>query len=136
MILLLWFGVCAVVLAATGVYGVIAETMAARRYEIAIRTALGAQRTRLARESIVRTMVFVLAGESVGAILVLAFGSVGAEVLYGVSRARSDGYGLGCGFAVRGFSGRGILAGVGRRPGVSREVRFRDQGRGRVRYGR
>ncbi|HXE13442.1 MAG TPA: hypothetical protein VN633_15055 [Bryobacteraceae bacterium] len=49
MILLLWFGVCAAVLAAMNIYGVIAETIAVRKQEIAIRTALGAPRLRLVR---------------------------------------------------------------------------------------
>ncbi len=85
MILLLWFGVCAALLAACGVYSVIAETMAAREHEIAIRTALGAQRTRLVREMVSSTLVFVLAGEAVGALIVCAFGKLGSELLYGVS---------------------------------------------------
>jgi len=38
MILLLWFGACAVILAATGVYSVIAEGVTLRRREIAIKT--------------------------------------------------------------------------------------------------
>jgi putative ABC transport system permease protein len=40
MTLLLWFAVCANALAITGVYGVIAETIAAREREIAIRNSL------------------------------------------------------------------------------------------------
>ena len=85
MILLLWFGVCAALLAASGVYSVITETMAARRHEIAIKTALGAQRFRLVREMVSGTLVFVLAGEVFGALMVYAFGKLGSELLYGVS---------------------------------------------------
>ena len=85
MILLLWFGVCAALLAACGVYSVIAETMAARRHEISIKTALGAQRLRLVREMVWSTLVFVLVGEAVGALLVCGFGKLGTDLLYGVS---------------------------------------------------
>ena len=62
MILLLWFGVCAAILAASGVYSVIAESMAARENEIAIKTALGAQRPRLAREMVSGTLGFRVGG--------------------------------------------------------------------------
>jgi putative ABC transport system permease protein len=85
MILLLWFGVCATILAASGVYSIITETMAAREHEIAIKTALGAPRIRLAREMISGTLAFVLAGETFGALTAWAFGKLGAELLYGVS---------------------------------------------------
>ena len=85
MILLLWFGICAAILAATGVYSVLAESMAARSREIAIRTALGAQKPRLVRQMIASPLVFVLIGEALGAGLIWAFGRVGAELLYGVS---------------------------------------------------
>jgi putative ABC transport system permease protein len=85
MILLLWFGVCAAILAATGVYSVIAETMTARQHEIAIRTALGAQRTRLVRDMISGALAFVLAGEWLGALIVAAAAKLGSELLFGVS---------------------------------------------------
>jgi ABC-type antimicrobial peptide transport system permease subunit len=85
MILLLWFGVCAALLAASGVYSVIAETMAAREREIAIKSALGAQKIRLVREMVSGTLVFVLVGETFGALMVCAFGKPASELLYGVS---------------------------------------------------
>jgi putative ABC transport system permease protein len=85
MILLLCFGVCAAILAGTGVYSVIAETMAARQHEIAIRSALGAQRTRLVREMVAGTLGFVAIGEVLGAGVVFALGKLGSELFYGVS---------------------------------------------------
>jgi putative ABC transport system permease protein len=85
MMLLLWFGVCAAILAASSVYSVIAEAMAARGHEIAIKTALGAGRIRLVREMVSRTLLFVLLGESLGMLAVSAVGKLGAELLYGVS---------------------------------------------------
>jgi predicted permease len=85
MILLLWFGACAALLAASGVYSVIAQTMAAREREMAIKTALGAQRIRLVREMVSGPLMFVLLGEMLGALLVFALGKLGSELLYGVS---------------------------------------------------
>jgi putative ABC transport system permease protein len=85
MVLLLWFGVCAGILAATGVYSVITEAMAAREHEIAIKIALGAQRIRLVFEMVSSTLVFVLVGESLGAFGVSALSGLGADLLYGVS---------------------------------------------------
>ncbi len=85
MILLLWFGVCAAILAASGVYSIITESMAMREHEIAIKTALGAPRIRLARELVAGTLGFVLAGEALGALLAWAFGKLASELLYGVS---------------------------------------------------
>jgi putative ABC transport system permease protein len=85
MILLLWFGVCAVILAAMGVYSVIAEGVAARNREIAIKTALGAGKPRLVREIVYRALAFVLAGEAVGLGCVAALGKFTSGLLYGVS---------------------------------------------------
>ncbi len=85
MILLLWFSACAALLAAGGVYGVIAETMAARQSEIAIRLTLGAGKARLVRDILSRTLWLVLAGESLGALAVAALAKAGSPLLYGIS---------------------------------------------------
>jgi putative ABC transport system permease protein len=85
MILLLWFAACAAVLAATGIYSVIAESVAARRREIAIRNALGAGRVRLVRDIVSAALVFVLAGEAAGIACAAALGSEASDLLYGVS---------------------------------------------------
>lgn len=85
MFVLLWFGICASILAATGVYSVIAETLAARRQEIAIKTALGSQRIRLVREMVSSTVSFVLIGEVLGIGCTAALGSFASDLLYGVS---------------------------------------------------
>lgn len=85
MILLLWFGVCAAILAATGIYSVIAESIAARRREISIKIALGAPRARLVRNLISRTLGFVMLGEVVGALAVTWLGAMASELLYGVA---------------------------------------------------
>jgi putative ABC transport system permease protein len=85
MILLLWFGVCAAILAATGIYSVIAESIAARRQEIAIKIALGAPRIRLVHNLISRTLGFVLLGEVFGVFAVTWLGAMASELLYGIT---------------------------------------------------
>jgi putative ABC transport system permease protein len=85
MILLLWFAVCATVLAAVGIYGVVAETIVARRQEIAIRMALGAPRMGVVRGAVSRTLRFALLGEAIGlCVAVLLYQRI-AELLYGVA---------------------------------------------------
>ena len=85
MILLLWFGACAVILAVAAVYGIIAETMAARRTEVTIKTALGAQRYRLVHEMVSRTLRFAGFGLAVGTVAVAALGTLGSEAMHGTS---------------------------------------------------
>ena len=85
MILLLWFGTCAVILAIAAVYGVIAETIAARRAEVAIKSALGAQRSRIVHDMVVRTVQFAAFGLTLGAAAVAAFGTLGSDILHGTS---------------------------------------------------
>ena len=85
MILLLWFGGCAAVLAMLGIYSVVAETVAARRREIAIRAALGAPRGRLVGRIVSRTLAFVLAGELIGVAVALLVHNRISGLLYGVA---------------------------------------------------
>ena len=85
MILLLWFGICAVILAATGVYSVIAETMTEREVEMAIKTALGARRPRLVGDVVSGILGCVLIGEALGVFCAAAIGSLVSDLLYGVS---------------------------------------------------
>ena len=46
--LLAWFSIAALLLAGVGIYGILAEAMAARTREIGVRVALGATRGRIA----------------------------------------------------------------------------------------
>ncbi|MDE0262350.1 MAG: ADOP family duplicated permease [Bryobacterales bacterium] len=85
VILLLWFGACAVILAVTAVYSVIAETMAGRRTEVAIKSALGAQRNRVVRDLVVRTLRFAVLGLVLGTAAVSSFGSLRLDVFRGTS---------------------------------------------------
>jgi len=85
MILLLWFGVCAAILAATGIYSAISEALAARRREIAIRMALGAPRARLAGDMMLRPLGAVLLGELAGIPATVWLATVASELLYRVT---------------------------------------------------
>ncbi|MGI8961708.1 MAG: FtsX-like permease family protein, partial [Bryobacteraceae bacterium] len=66
------FGLLATLLAAVGLYGVMAFTVARRTRELGIRMALGAQRGSVVR--LVMQEVFLLAGIGIGAALPLALG--------------------------------------------------------------
>ena len=85
MILLLWFGLCAAILAAGAVYSVIAELIATREHEIAIKTCLGARRLRLVREMVSSTLGSVLIGEVLGGLGVPGITRLAADLFYGVS---------------------------------------------------
>ncbi|MBV9504825.1 MAG: ABC transporter permease [Acidobacteriia bacterium] len=77
------FGLLAVVLATTGLYGVIAYMVERRRNEIGIRIALGAGRGRVVR-LVMQEVVFLLAvGLLIGAALALWLGRAAGALLFG-----------------------------------------------------
>jgi hypothetical protein len=86
MILLLWFAVCATVLAGMGIYGVVAETIIARKREIAIRMALGAPRTGVVRGIVFKTLRFAVLEEVLGLCAVVLLYRQISEVLYGAAK--------------------------------------------------
>ena len=83
--LLLWFAICAATLAATGVYSVILDTVTARHSEIAIKNALGAQRSALVFGIVSNTLQFALVGQVLGIVGVIVFGSLVSGLLHGVA---------------------------------------------------
>ena len=85
MMMLVCLGVCAAILAAAGVYTVVAEASAARERELAIRSALGAERLRLVGRVVFRPLVFVLIGEVLGVLTAISIGGIASELLYGIS---------------------------------------------------
>jgi hypothetical protein len=79
------FSAVALVLAAIGIYGVIAFVVGLSRREIAIRLALGANRGQVLRVVMGNGMLLVLAGLVLGVLGALAGGKVIQAQLYGVA---------------------------------------------------
>ena len=79
------FGIVALVLAAVGLYGVTAYTVAQRTNEIGIRMALGADRARVVRYVIRGALVHVFAGLALGLPLAVATARLISSQLYEVS---------------------------------------------------
>ncbi len=77
-------GAVGVLLAAIGLFGVIAHAVASRRREIAVRMALGARRTSVVGLFLRRGMKLVVLGLGVGLALAAGAGRALASVLFGV----------------------------------------------------
>jgi putative ABC transport system permease protein len=82
--LLTLFGALALLLAACGVYGVLAYTVAQRQREIGVRVALGAQRRDVLLLVVVQGLKPVLLGGTVGIAVALALTRTIQSLLYGV----------------------------------------------------
>jgi putative ABC transport system permease protein len=85
MTLILIFAAVAITLAAIGVYGVVAHTVASRTREIGLRVALGATPARLFREVIGRLIRLALASLVMGVGIALVLGRALEGLLYGVA---------------------------------------------------
>jgi putative ABC transport system permease protein len=79
------FGGLALVVAAIGLYGVIAYSVAQRTHEMGVRAALGATRADLMRLVVGEGLRVTLAGIALGAVGALAGGRFIASLLFGVS---------------------------------------------------
>ncbi len=79
------FGVLALLLAVTGLYGVVTNAVAKRQREIGIRVAIGARPAQVVRLVMLRTLVLLGAGAMAGAALVLAADRVLSSVVYDAS---------------------------------------------------
>src|SRR3984893_15736233 len=79
------FGIVALVLAAVGLYGVTAYTVAQRTNEIGIRMALGADRLEVVRYILRGALTRVAVGLALGLPLSIAAGRLISSKLYGVS---------------------------------------------------
>jgi putative ABC transport system permease protein len=78
------FALTAILLAAVGVYGVIAQTVASRTREIGLRIALGATPGRLVADVVGRSVRLALIGMLLGLAASLAVGRLLGSLLYGV----------------------------------------------------
>lgn len=79
------FGVVALLLAATGLYGVIAYVVSRRTREIGIRMAIGARTVDVVALVLREGIVMVLAGAAVGLALALAAARAIESILFGVA---------------------------------------------------
>lgn len=84
MMLLAVFAGVAMILAAIGIYGVIAYSVTQRTREIGIRMALGAQRTQMLGMVLRQSLTLVVIGIGIGFLVALGATRVMATLLYGV----------------------------------------------------
>jgi ABC-type antimicrobial peptide transport system permease subunit len=82
-----FFGGLALLLAAVGLYGVVAYGMARRSREIGIRIALGARRGKVLRMMLGDALVLVVAGLAIGIPAALFAARTVSKVLFGVKPA-------------------------------------------------
>jgi putative ABC transport system permease protein len=85
LVVLAWFAGAALFLAAIGVYGVVAYSVAQRTHEIGVRMALGAPGGRVARMFLVDGAHLALFAVAIGVPVSLALGRVSESLLYGVA---------------------------------------------------
>ncbi|UCC32561.1 MAG: ABC transporter permease, partial [Phycisphaerales bacterium] len=81
------FAAIALLIAAVGLYGVMAYSVSQRVHEIGIRMALGAQAPHVLRLVVTRSAIMALVGVAVGTALALALGSALRAIMYGISPA-------------------------------------------------
>jgi putative ABC transport system permease protein len=90
--LMLLFALVALILAAVGIYGVMAYTVAQRTQEIGIRVALGAQPSRVLGMVLKDGMTLVGGGLVVGTVAALALTRLASSLLFGVSATDAGTY--------------------------------------------
>ena len=94
MVLLGVFASVAMILAAIGIYGVIAYGVAQRTREIGIRMALGAQKTQMLRMILRQSLTLVGIGLAIGFLVALGATRIMATLLYGVGATDWSTYAL------------------------------------------
>jgi predicted permease len=79
------FGLLAIMLAVTGIHGLVSYAVARRVHEIGIRMAIGARPSQVLRLVLGRIGVLLAIGSAIGLALALAAGQVLASIVYGAS---------------------------------------------------
>ena len=87
MTLMLWFCSASLLLAAIGIYGIVAQSVVERRRDIAIRTALGAPPRQLALSLVHNALTASFAGLTIGVVLSVVLARTLESMLYGVRTA-------------------------------------------------
>ena len=85
MLFVTMFAAAGLVTAATGVYALLAYTVAQRRREIAVRMAIGASSSSVARAVLAESLVLAALGGAVGALGVAALSRLARSVLFGIA---------------------------------------------------
>jgi putative ABC transport system permease protein len=85
MLFVALFAAAGLLTAAVGVYALLAYTVAQRRREIAVRMAIGASSSAVARLVVRESLALALAGGVVGALGVAAAGRLGQSILFGIA---------------------------------------------------
>jgi putative ABC transport system permease protein len=85
MLFVTMFAVAGLVTAATGVYALLAYTVAQRRREIAVRMAIGASSSSVAWSIVVESLMLALAGCAVGGLGVAVLSRLASSILFGIA---------------------------------------------------
>jgi ABC-type antimicrobial peptide transport system permease subunit len=83
--LLTAFGILALVVAGSGLYSVLAFDVAQRRFELGLRSALGASAARLVRAIVTQVTFVVLFGIGVGVLAAVVLARLARSMLFGVA---------------------------------------------------
>ena len=85
MLFVALFAVAGLVTATTGVYALLAYMVAQRRREIAVRMAIGASSSSVARLIVMESLMLAVLGCVVGAVGVAAVSRVARSILFGIA---------------------------------------------------
>lgn len=85
MLFVALFATAGLITAATGVYALLAYTVAQRRREIAVRMAIGASSSSVARLVVMESLILASMGCVVGALGVAAVSRLARSVLFGIA---------------------------------------------------
>ena len=85
MLFVALFAAAGLLTAVTGVYAVLAYTVAQRRREIAVRMAIGASSSSVARLVVMESLMLAAAGSAVGALGVVAVTRLAQSILFGIA---------------------------------------------------